>query len=91
LSRIRQKILDRDYYLFSQAEEEMAEKGLERTDVENAILNGAIDKKLTRDVRGTRYRLAGPATDCRSVRVVCRFKDVGGLIIITVYTVRGRT
>jgi hypothetical protein len=90
LSRIRQKILDRDYFLSSHAEEEMAEDGLERTDVENAILNGAIDKKLTRDIRGTRYRIAGPATDGRSVRVVCRFKEVGGLIIITVYTVRGR-
>lgn len=68
----------------------MAEDGLERTDVENAILNGAIDKKLTRDIRGTRCRIAGPATDGRSVRVVCRFKEAGGLIIITVQTVRGK-
>jgi len=60
LSRNRQKILDRDYFLSSHAEEEMAEDGLERTDVENAILNGAIDKKLTRDIRGTRYRIGGP-------------------------------
>lgn len=30
LSRIRQKILDRDYFLSSHAEEEMAEDGLER-------------------------------------------------------------
>ena len=68
----------------------MAEDGLERTDIENAILKGAIDKRLTRDIRGTRYRIAGPATDGRSVRVVCRYKAVGGLIIITVDTVRGR-
>jgi hypothetical protein len=68
----------------------MAEDGLERTDIENAILNGAIDKKLTRNIRGTRYRIAGPATDGRSVRVVRRFNEVGGLIIITVHTVRGR-
>jgi len=45
--------------------------------------------KMTRDVKGTRYRIAGPAEDGHLVHVVCRFKEVGSLIIITVYTVRG--
>ena len=48
-----------------------------------------IDKKMTHDVRGTRYRIAGPAEDGRLVHVVCRFKEVGSLIIITVYSGRG--
>ena len=89
LSRIRQKVIDRQYYLSTRAEEEMADDALERRDLENAILRGKIDKKMTRDVRGTRYRIAGPAEDGRLVNVVCRFREVGDLIIITVYTVRG--
>jgi hypothetical protein len=60
LSRIRQKVTSRDYYLSSHAEEEMADDRLERSDIEHAILRGKIDKKLTQDVRGTRYRIAGP-------------------------------
>ena len=89
LSRMRQKVIDRDYYLSSHAEEEMADDRLERKDIENAILRGKVDKRMTRDVRGTRYRIAGPAEDGRLVHVVCRFKEVGDLMIITVYTVRG--
>jgi hypothetical protein len=67
----------------------MVDDRLERRDIENAILKGRIDRKMTRDARGIRYRIAGPAEDGRPVHVVCRFKEVGGLIIITVYTVRG--
>ncbi|MCX7012563.1 MAG: DUF4258 domain-containing protein [Candidatus Sumerlaeota bacterium] len=85
IERIREKIRSRDYYLSSHAEEEMAEDGLERDDVENAILGGFVQKKLTRDARGTRYRVQGPANDGRIVHALCRFKEVGALIIITVY------
>jgi len=85
IERIRQKIRDRDYYLSSHAEEEMAEDGFERPDVENAILHGFIDKKLTHDLRGTRYRIQGPSNDGRLMHALCRFKEVGPLIIITVY------
>ena len=85
LEKIRQKVRSRDYYLSSHAEEEMAEDGFERQDVENAILQGFIQKKLTRDPRGTRYRIEGPATDGKLMHVLCRFKETGPLIIITVY------
>ena len=67
----------------------MADDRLERKDIENVILRGRVDKKMTRDMRGTRYRIAGPAEDGRLVHVVCRFKEAEGLIIITVYAVRG--
>ena len=90
LSRIRQKVIDREYYLSAHVEEEMVEDHLERKDVENAILRGEIEKKMTHDVRGTRYRIAGPAEDGRLVHVLCRFKEVDSLIIITVYMVRGK-
>jgi len=85
LQRIRQKIINREYYLSSHAEEEMLDDELERNDIENAILKGRIDNKLTEDIRGTRYRLEGPALDERTIHVLCRFKEDANLIIITVY------
>ena len=63
----------------------MAEDGFERSDVECAILEGRIDRKLTHDLRGTRYRLEGPGEDGRLMYVVCRFREDRSLIIITVY------
>ena len=85
IQRIRQKIIDRSYYLSSHAEDEMLDDHLERIDLENAILKGKIDKKLTRDKRGTRYRIEGPATDERMIHIICRFKEDNNLIIVTVY------
>ena len=55
IQRIRQKIIDRNYYISSHTEDEMLEDGLERDDIENAILKGRIERRLTRDIRGTRY------------------------------------
>ena len=71
----------------SHAEEEMLNDDLERKDVENAILNGWIEKKMTNDERGTRYRIEGPARDERLIHVVCRFRENTSLIIITVYAI----
>ncbi len=69
----------------SHAEEEMSDDDLERKDIENAILYGRIEKKMTHDIRGTRYRIEGPAEDGRLIQVICRFKESENLIIITVY------
>lgn len=85
LQRIRQKIIERDYYLSSHAEEELLDDELERIDIENAILKGRIEKKMKEDMRGTRYRMEGPARDGRAIQVLCRFKEDASLIIITVY------
>ena len=85
LQKIQQRIIDRDYFMSSHAEEEMLDDGLERKDIENAILKGYIEKKLTHDSRGTRYRIEGPALDERSIHVVCRFRESDNLLIITVY------
>ncbi len=85
LQRIRQKVIDRQYYLSSHAEDEMLDDELERIDIENAILKGRIQKKLTEDIRGTRYRVEGPASDGRLVHVLCQFKEDANLVIITVY------
>jgi hypothetical protein len=85
LQKIRQKIIDRQYYLSSHAEEEMLDDDLERQDIENAILKGRIEKKMTNDTRGTRYRIEGPALDDRLIHVLCRFKENTNFIVITVY------
>ncbi|MEW6381880.1 MAG: DUF4258 domain-containing protein [bacterium] len=85
LQAIRQKVIEREYYLSSHAEDEMIDDNLERDDIENAILKGKIEKKLTRDIRGTRYRIEGPSKDGRTIHVIGRFKEDGSLIIITVY------
>ncbi|MGH9847420.1 MAG: DUF4258 domain-containing protein [Blastocatellia bacterium] len=85
IQKIRQKIIDRAYYLSSHAEEEMAVDGFERADVENAICKGRIEKKLTHDERGTRYRIERPAEDDRMMQVLCRFNADSNLVIITVY------
>ena len=87
LQRIRQLVLERRYYLSAHAEEEMWADGLERPDVEQCILRGRIEQRMTKDVRGTRYRIEGPARDERLVHVVCRFHEVADLLIITVYAV----
>lgn len=88
IQAIRQKIIDREYYLSSHAEEEMVDDNLERADVENAILKGRIEKRLTKDIRGTRYSIEGPAKDERLIHVVCRIKQDSNMIIITVYALR---
>jgi Domain of unknown function (DUF4258) len=85
LQRIRQMIIDREYYISSHAEEEMLDDELERSDIEHAILEGWIEKRMTEDLRGTRYRIEGPTFDGRIIHVICRFKESVNLIIITVY------
>ncbi len=85
LERIKQCIRERNYLISSHAEEEMAEDGFERHDVENAILTGLIQRKLTMDFRGTRYRIRGTLDDGRSMSVLCRFRGREDLIVITVY------
>lgn len=85
LQSIRQKIVDRDYFLSSHAEEEMLNDRFERSDVENAILKGKIDKRMTKDPRGPRYRIERPAKDGRSMHVMCRLDEEHRLRIITVY------
>ena len=85
IQKIRQKIVDRAYYLSSHAEEEMLDDRLERSDVENAIVKGRVQKKLSEDIRGIRYRIEGPAKDGRLIHVICRFQEDGNLIIVTIY------
>jgi len=64
----------------------MADDGFDRSDMEHAILHGVVKVKLTRDPRGTRYCIEGPAGDGRLMHVVCRLRATGDLVLITVYS-----
>ena len=85
IQNIQQRIIERDYYMSSHAEEEMLDDDLERRDIENAILKGRVEKKMTHDFRGTRYRIEGPSLDGKIIHVICRFRDDSNLVIITCY------
>lgn len=85
LEQIRRLIRSREYILSGHAEDEMYADDLERADVEHALLHGTISRKFTEDLRGPRYRVAGPACNGQSICVVCRIREADGLIIITVY------
>lgn len=85
LERIRRSILNRNYILSSHAEDEMYADDLERADVEHALIHGIINRKFSHDVRGLRYRVAGPARSDMPICVICRFRETDGLIIITAY------
>ena len=65
--------------------EEMAEDRLMLLDVEHATVNGLIRRRFTREPRGIRYEVVGPATDGRELAVICRVKETGKLLLITVY------
>jgi len=58
----------------------LADDNLTFDDVENAIAKGRLRKKFTRDPRGTRYEIVGPARDERKIAVICRFKSTGKLL-----------
>jgi hypothetical protein len=66
----------------------MSEDDLVAEDIEAVILHGRIARRYSRDPRGTRYEIAGRATDDRPARVICRFLPSGWLVVITAFTER---
>ena len=54
LQKIRQKIIDRDYYVSSHAEDEMLDDDLDRDDLENAVLKGRIKKETYKGYKGNK-------------------------------------
>ena len=83
---IREKVRRQEYeFTIPHFFEQMAEDDLILADIELAIANGRIRRKFTRDPRGTRYEIVGPATDGRKIAVICRIKSTGKLLFITTY------
>ena len=85
IDKLRDLVRAERYQISVHANEEMANDFLIAVDVENAILNGSITKKLTKDPRGTRYEITGQACDGRSVSVICRIVSGEWLRIVTVF------
>lgn len=86
LDTIREKVLRQEYeFTIPHFFEQMAEDDLILADIELAIANGRIRRKFTRDPRGTRYEIVGPATNGRKIAVICRIKNTGKLLFITTY------
>ena len=86
LLAIQAKVCAREYeFTIPHFFEEMAEDRLMLSDVENAIANGRIRRRFTREPRGTRYEVVGPTIDGREIAVICRLKETGKLLLITVY------
>ena len=87
IHKIREKVVRREYeFTIPHFFEEMADDNLNFIDIEMAIANGRIRRKFTRDPRGTRYEIVGPATDGRKIAIICRIKNTGKLLLITTYT-----
>jgi len=87
IHEIREKIAKQEYeFTIPHFFEEMADDNLTFADIEMAINNGRINRKFTRDPRGTRYEIIGPAINGREIAIICRIKNTGKLLLITTYT-----
>ncbi len=86
IQTIREKVRDQDYeFTIPHFFEEMAADDLIFADIEMAIANGRVNRRFTRDPRGTRYEVYGTATDGRQIAVICRLKENGKLLFITTF------
>lgn len=88
LTRIKTAVRDGNYEITEHAVEEAEADYLGPLDVRHAILNGDLVRRYTRDPRGPRYKLCGPALDGRLMYIVCRFNEWRGVRIITVFAVQ---
>ena len=88
LQRIRQAILEERYVFTTHAHDERRKDGFTVEDALHAILSGRMVKRLTRDVRGTRYCIEGQSRNGRWMHAICRFDELEEILIITVYAQR---
>lgn len=90
IHKIREKVVRQEYELtIPHFFEELADDNLLFEDIEEAISNGRIRRKFTRDPRGTRYEVVGRTRDGREIAVICRIKSTGKLLFITTYVLEG--
>lgn len=91
IQTIREKVARQEYeFTVPHFFEQMAEDHLIFADIELVIANGRIRRRFTKDPRGTRYEIVGPATDGREIAVICRIKSTGNLLFITTYALEER-
>ncbi len=86
IHKIKRKVFNKEYeFAIPHFFEEMTDDDLTFKDIEMAFEKGRIERKFTKDLRGTRYEVVGPAIDGREVAVICRIKNTGKLLLITAY------
>jgi lipopolysaccharide biosynthesis regulator YciM len=69
---IREKVRNQEYeFTIPHFFEEMANDSLTFDDIENAIMNGAVNQAFKDDPRGTRYEIVGETVDGRTVAAIC--------------------
>ena len=91
IQKIREKVKKQEYeFSIPHFFEKMADDNLIFSDIEMVITRGQIKRKLTRDQRGTRYEVVGPAMDGREIAIICRIKSTGRLLFITTYAMEER-
>ena len=85
---IRAKVRNQEYeFTLPHFFEEMANDDLLFADIEMAIAMGRVNRRFTRDPRGTRYEVYGEASDGRQIAIICRIKENGKLLFITTFAV----
>jgi hypothetical protein len=88
LGAIREKVRNQEYeFALPHFFEEMANDDLILANIETAVAHGRIGHRFSRDPRGRRYEIIGPATDGRRIAVICRIKATGKVLFITTYLV----
>ena len=85
IEKIKEQVVAQEYTISGHANDEMSDD-LTAADVEQALLNGMMRRRFTRDPRGTRYEVVGESRDGRQVAVICRLLQTGWLRIVTAYT-----
>ena len=89
INKIRKKVASKEYeFAIPHFFEEMANDNLIFADIEIAIANGQIERKFSRDQIGMRYEIIGSAGGGRKIAIICRIKDTGKLLFITIYALR---
>lgn len=85
VSRIKAAVREGRYQITEHADEEAQDDGFDMLDVCNALLEGKLFSRYTRDPRGKRYKFRGPSKEGRMTCVVCRFNEEREVRVITVF------
>ena len=86
LSRMREKIRQRQYIMTYHARREMHHDDLTIYDIERIILTGKmLERQKDRITAEWKYRIAGKTVEGSKVEMVVKLSPTGKLVIITVY------
>ena len=86
LTRMREKVRNRQYVMSLHAEEEMDDDNLSIFDVESGILNGNIrERQKEKDFAEWKYIIEGQTLAGDNIAITAKLSITGKLVIITVW------